>query len=214
MPRKSWDRPRRVIVKAEHLRGPDGGKSNPRFLVTNCAGDPRVLYEDHYCPRGDMENRIKEQQLGLFADRTSCHAFAANQFRVLLAAAAYVLFDHIRRTALVGSALERAEVEHHPPATLPRRGAGARRRCVGSSSGSPAASRDKNSSAAWPTGSVKPATPSTPVKPRSNLRIDTTHRWGSGGVFARRDSPGSIQPKNAKSTVTIQSRDLTMKNAG
>ena len=107
---KSWDRPRRVIVKAEHLRGPDGGKSNPRFLVTNIAGDPRALYEDHYCPRGDMENRIKEQQLGLFADRTSCHDFAANQFRVLLAAAAYVLFDHIRRTALVGSELERAEV--------------------------------------------------------------------------------------------------------
>ena len=107
---KSWDRPRRVLVKAEHLRGPDGGKPNPRFVVTNCAGDPGVLYEDHYCPRGDMENRIKEQQLGLFADRTSCHAFAANQFRVLLAAAAYVLFDHIRRTALVGSELERAEV--------------------------------------------------------------------------------------------------------
>ena len=107
---KSWDRPRRVIAKAEHLRGPDGGKSNPRFLVTNCAGDPRTLYEDHYCPRGVMENRIKEQQLGLFADRTRCHAFAANPFRVLLAAAAYVLCDHIRRTALVGSALARAEV--------------------------------------------------------------------------------------------------------
>jgi hypothetical protein len=107
---KSWDRPRRVIVKAEHLRGPDGGKSNPRFLVTNYAGDPRALYEDHYCPRGDMENRIKEQQLGLFADRTSCHDFEANQFRVLLAAAAYVLVEHIRRTALVGSELERAEV--------------------------------------------------------------------------------------------------------
>jgi hypothetical protein len=107
---KSWDRPRRVIVKAEHLRGPDGGKSNPRFLVTNTAGDPRTLYEDHYCPRGDMENRIKEQQLGLFADRTSCHAFRANQFRVLLAAAAYVLVDHIRRTTLAGSELEHAEV--------------------------------------------------------------------------------------------------------
>ena len=107
---KSRDRPRRVVVKAEHLRGPDGGKSNPRFLVTNCAGDPRALYGDHYCPRGDVEKRIKEQQLGLFADRTSCHAFAANQFRVLLAAAAYVLCDQIRRTALVGSALGRAEV--------------------------------------------------------------------------------------------------------
>ena len=106
----SWDRPRRVIVKAEHLCGPDGGKSNPRFVVTNTAGDPRTLYEDHYCPRGDMENRIKEQQLGLFADRTSCHHFLANQFRVLLAAAAYVLVDHLRRTTLVGSELEHAEV--------------------------------------------------------------------------------------------------------
>lgn len=107
---KSWDRPRRVIVEAEHLRGPDGGKSNPRFVVTNTAGDPRAIYEDHYCPRGDMENRIKEQQLGLFADRTSCHAFLANQFRVLLAAAAYVLVEHLRRTALVDTDLERAEV--------------------------------------------------------------------------------------------------------
>lgn len=107
---QTWDRPRRVIVKAEHLRGGEDGKSNPRFVVTNCAGEPRALYEDYYCLRGDMENRIKEQQLGLFADRTSCHDFLANQFRVLMAAAAYVLVDHIRRTALVGSELERAEV--------------------------------------------------------------------------------------------------------
>ena len=63
-----------------------------------------------YCQRGDSENRIKEQQLGLFADRTSCHAFVANTFRVLLAAAAYVLVEHIRRTALVGTELEKAEV--------------------------------------------------------------------------------------------------------
>ena len=106
----SWDRSRRVIIKAEHLRGSDGGRPNPRFLVTNLAGDPRAMYEGMYCPRGDMENRIKEQQLGLFADRTSCHAFGANQFRVLLAAAAYVLADHIRRTALVGTAMSQAEV--------------------------------------------------------------------------------------------------------
>ena len=57
-----------------------------------------------------MENRIKEQQLGLFADRTNCHKFAANQFRVLLAAAAYVLVDHIRRTALAGTERSRAQV--------------------------------------------------------------------------------------------------------
>jgi hypothetical protein len=104
---KSWDRPRRVIAKAEHL---PGDKANPRFVVTNLAGDGRVLYEQRYCQRGDMENRIKEQQLGLFADRTSCHRFVANQFRVLLAAAAYVLVAHIRRVGLVGTELERAEV--------------------------------------------------------------------------------------------------------
>ena len=74
------------------------------------AGDARAICEDVYCQRGDSENRIKEQQLGLFADRTSCHAFLANSFRVLLAAAAYVLVEHIRRTALVGTELEKAEV--------------------------------------------------------------------------------------------------------
>ena len=104
---QTWDRPRRVIIKAEHLVG---DKSNPRFVVTNLPGDPQELYEGVYCQRGDMENRIKEQQLQLFADRTSCHRFVANQFRVLLAAAAYVLVEHIRRTALVGTELERAAV--------------------------------------------------------------------------------------------------------
>jgi hypothetical protein len=109
---QTWDRPRRVIVKAEHLAGGDDGKPNPRFVVTNLAGDPQELYEsaDGYCGRGDAENRIKDQQLGLFADRTSCHDFLANQFRVLLAAAAYVLVDHVRRTALAGTDLARAEV--------------------------------------------------------------------------------------------------------
>jgi hypothetical protein len=104
---ESWDRPRRVLAKAEHLAG---DKANPRFVVTSLAGDPQELYERRYCQRGDMENRIKEQQLGLFADRTSCHRFLANQFRVLLAAAAYVLVSHVRRVGLAGTELERAEV--------------------------------------------------------------------------------------------------------
>ena len=108
----TWDRPRRVIAKAEYLRGGNGAlaKANPRYVVTNLAGDARELYEEVYCQRGESENRIKEQQLGLFADRTSCHLFKANQFRVLLAAFAYVLVEHIRRTALVGTELEKAEV--------------------------------------------------------------------------------------------------------
>lgn len=103
----TWDCPRRVIVKAEHL---DKG-ANPRFVVTNLSGDPRELYEDLYCQRGQMENRIKEQQLGLFADRTSCHDFEANQFRVLLSAAAYVLMETLRREGLAGTELETAQVD-------------------------------------------------------------------------------------------------------
>ena len=103
----SWDRERRVIAKAEHL---PGNKANPRFIVTSLSGEARTFYEETYCQRGDMGNRIKEQQRGLFADRTSCHRFVANQFRVLLAAAAYVLVSHIRREALAGTELARAEV--------------------------------------------------------------------------------------------------------
>ena len=102
----SWDRQRRVIVKAEHTtQGP-----NPRFIVVNVPGDPRELYEDVYCQRGDMENRIKEQQLDLFADRTSCHRFLANQFRLLLSSAAYVLVQALRRMALRATDLEQAQV--------------------------------------------------------------------------------------------------------
>jgi Transposase DDE domain group 1 len=102
----SWDRPRRVIVKAEYTaQGP-----NPRFITVNVPGDPQELYEDVYCQRGEMENRIKEQQLDLFADRTSCHRFLANQFRLLLSSAAYVLFQALRRTALRDTDLEKAQV--------------------------------------------------------------------------------------------------------
>jgi Transposase DDE domain group 1 len=102
----SWDRPRRVIAKAEH----NAQGANPRFVVTNAPCDPQELYEDVYCQRGEMENRIKEQQLGLFADRTSCHRFLANQFRLLLSSAAYVLIQALRREALAGTELARAQV--------------------------------------------------------------------------------------------------------
>lgn len=104
-----WDRERRVIVKAEHLPGTEQDKANTRYVVTNLGGEAKDLYERVYCARGEMENRIKEQQLGLFADRTSCHKFAANQFRVLLSGAAYVLVEHIRRVALAGTDLARAQ---------------------------------------------------------------------------------------------------------
>jgi hypothetical protein len=102
----SWDRRRRVIVKAEH----SAKGANPRYVVTNVPGDPQELYEDYYCQRGESENRIKEQQLDLFADRTSCHRFVANQFRLLLSSAAYVLMQALRRTALSGTGLAEAQV--------------------------------------------------------------------------------------------------------
>jgi hypothetical protein len=96
---RSWDRGRRVIAKAERL---SKGR-NPRFVVTTLQGDPQELYETTYCARGEMENRIKEQQLMLFADRTSCSAMLANQFRLLLSGLAYTLLDGLRRIALAGT---------------------------------------------------------------------------------------------------------------
>jgi hypothetical protein len=104
---ETWDRQRRVIVKAEHLQQ----GANTRFVVTNLTGNPQNLYDKLYCQRGEAENRIKEQQLGLFADRTSCHDFVANQLRVLLSAAAYVLMDTLRRKGLADTELANAQVD-------------------------------------------------------------------------------------------------------
>jgi len=107
----TWDYSRNIIVKAERL--PDGdnrlGKENTRYIVTNMLGDPQYIYEKVYCARGDMENRIKEQQLMLFADRTSCHDFGANRFRLFLSSCAYVLMETMRRTALRGTPLAKAQ---------------------------------------------------------------------------------------------------------
>ena len=95
----SWSRARRVVAKAEHLsQGP-----NPRFIVTSLpasAIDARTLYEDVYCGRGEVENRIKEQQLDLFADRTSAATMRANQLRLWFASFAYVLLEALRRIGL------------------------------------------------------------------------------------------------------------------
>lgn len=101
----TWDRERRVIARIEHMEKGE----NPRFIVTNLEGEGQALYEQTYCARGEMENRIKEQQLGLFADRTSCHDFLANQFRLLLSSMAYVLIETLRRTFLAGTELARAQ---------------------------------------------------------------------------------------------------------
>ncbi len=102
----SWNRKRRVIAKIEHT---DKG-SNPRYVVTNLSGDGEQLYDKLYCARGEMENRIKEQQLDLFADRTSCHRWWPNQFRLLLSSLAYMLLEAIRRLALKDTELATAYV--------------------------------------------------------------------------------------------------------
>jgi hypothetical protein len=100
----SWSRPRRVIGKAEHL----GEKANPRYIVTSlpkAQWEARWLYERFYCARGEMENRIKDAQLELFADRTSCHSFRANQLRLWFASFAYVLVEALRRLGLKATEL-------------------------------------------------------------------------------------------------------------
>lgn len=107
--RKSWSAERRVIGKAEVLRSE---KENPRFVVTNIPpnrGGGRRIYEDLYCIRGEMENRIKEQQLGLFADRTSTATMRANQLRLYFSSFAYVLMHGLRRLALADTEHARAQ---------------------------------------------------------------------------------------------------------
>ena len=101
----SWKRERRVIAKAEYL---EKGKNN-RFVVTSLSGDPQKLYDEIYCARGDMENRIKEQQLDLFADRTSATKWWANQFRLLLSGFAYILLDYIKRVGVKNTKLSKAQ---------------------------------------------------------------------------------------------------------
>jgi hypothetical protein len=103
----SWHCSRKVIAKAEHTKK---GR-NPRYVVTSLPGEGQELYEAVYCARGDMENRIKEQQLYLFADRTSCQKWWPNQFRLLLSSLAYVLMEYIRRVGLTGTELARAQCQ-------------------------------------------------------------------------------------------------------
>lgn len=105
--RTSWTRQRRVIAKAEWTKD----EANPRFIVTSLSlqrGEGGHLYEKVYCARGEMENRIKECQLDLFADRTSTATFRANQLRLWFASMAYVLVETLRRVALAGSDLAQA----------------------------------------------------------------------------------------------------------
>ena len=105
---ETWSRSRRVVAKAEHLtKG-----SNPRFVVTSLPAyqfPAPVLYESIYCARGDMENRIKEQQMGLFADRLSTESIRGNQFRLYCSSIAYMLMHALRRLALKGTELANAQ---------------------------------------------------------------------------------------------------------
>ncbi len=103
-----WDRERRVVAKAEHI----DGKENPRFVVTSLTSEEwtaQALYEELYCARGDMENRIKEQ-FSLFADRVSAETMRANQMRLYLSTMAYVLVSGLRRLGLKATELAEAQV--------------------------------------------------------------------------------------------------------
>jgi len=107
---QSWDCQRRVVIKAEIVHNLAGeAKDNPRFVVTNKRQSPKTIYRQAYCSRGEIENRIKELQLGMEIDRTSCSGFWANQFRVLLTVAAYALMQELRLQAKQTS-LGRAQV--------------------------------------------------------------------------------------------------------
>jgi hypothetical protein len=104
--RESWNRERRVVAKAEHLEK----GSNPRFIVTSIEQmDAQTVYEELYCARGDMENSIKEQQLWLFADRTSAGKMRANQLRLYFSSVAYMLMQALRRLGLKGTQMVAAQ---------------------------------------------------------------------------------------------------------
>jgi hypothetical protein len=108
--RRRKDRGKSLVGKAEHL----AKGSNPRFIVTSLPSEEfesRALYEDLYCARGEMENRIKEQQLCLFADRTSCATMRANQLRLWLSSAAYTLLAALRQFGLQGTEMAQARCD-------------------------------------------------------------------------------------------------------
>ena len=125
--RKSWSRQRRVVAKAEWT----GDAANPRFVVTSLGEHEtgaRYLYETLYCARGDMENRIKECQLDLFADRTSSHTMRANQLRLWFASMAYVLLCAAHRAQ--AHAIRTRQLWQHPLGAVEDRRPGAGERAT------------------------------------------------------------------------------------
>ena len=106
--RESWPRGRRVVAKAEYLAKGE----NPRFVVTSLTpkqAAAQEVYETIYCARGEMENRIKEQQLGVFADRTSTASFRSNQIRLYFSSIGYCVMEGLRRLGLAGTKMARAQ---------------------------------------------------------------------------------------------------------
>lgn len=146
---RSWKRERRVIIKAEVVQQADKApKDNPRFVVTNMKQSPQWIYEDVYCRRGEIENRIKELK-ALDVDRTSCTNFWANQLRVLMTAAAYVLMQEVRLAAAL-TAMARAQAWTLRECLL-KLGSGWLLRCAESCCNCPSSSRSSISSSKWPT---------------------------------------------------------------
>ena len=151
--RDSWSRRRRVIGKAEWTQG----EANPRFIVTSLTRArrrARHLYEEIYCARGEMENRIKECQLDLFADRTSAATMRANQLRLWFASMAYVLLCALRRIGLAGNQVRRCHLRHHPPQAAQDRRAGPHHRPPHQDRhglGLPSSATGATPPAAWPT---------------------------------------------------------------
>jgi Transposase DDE domain group 1 len=124
--RRTWSRRRRVVAKAEWTKG----EANPRFVVTSLRRDEckaKYLYEKVYCARGEMENRIKECQLDLYADRTSAATMRANQLRLWFYSMAYVLLCALRRRA-ARYRLRQRHLRHHPSQAAQDRSARARQR--------------------------------------------------------------------------------------
>ena len=192
----SWDIERRVITRLEH--GSQG--NNPRFVVTNLQGDAIQLYERLYCARGEAENRIKEAQLDLFGTRASCHRFAANQLRLLLAALAYTLMQRLQRTCPQGQRVGARRRGHDPGAAAEdrrRHRAQYAPRARAAVFSSPAAQR------------VPQRSPGAgPLNPIQCCPRHADKRWGKGGGVPK-NSPEIIQhvASTPKQTSTIHNCD-------
>ena len=185
--RTSWSRARRLIAKAEHIPG----KPNPRFLVTSLPEtiSPRTVYERIYRPRGNAENAIKEQQLDIFADRTSAAPIAANQLRLLFSAFASVLMIRLR-----------AAPSHTPASPAPPPAP-----CASSSSGSAPASPSPSAASPSPWTLTTPSRPSSPAPAHGSPRSTPP----PPGLRTRRPAPGrgtGVSPPQGSASTALETR--------